>query len=90
MASLKELLSAKGSKVNLQFSTKEKEYFLQEAGFTDEEAEIFTLRSRGYTVLQISFIMTEKHGKELPSGQYTVSKVEARIRSLKKKIYNLL
>lgn len=90
MASLKELLSVKGSKVNLQFSTREKEYFLHEAGFTDEETEIFDLRSRGYTVLQISFIMTDRHYKELPSGQYTIGKVEARIRSIKRKIYKLL
>ena len=90
MATLKELLSEKGKKVNLQFSTKEKNYLLEEAGFTDEEAEIFNLRSRGYTILQISFIMSERHGKELPSGEYTIGKVEARIRSIKRKIYKLL
>lgn len=90
MASLKELLSVKGSKVNLQFSTKEREFFEHEAGFTDEELEIFRLRSRGHSVLQISFEMTELHGKEIPSGEYTVGKVEARIRSIKRKIYKLL
>ena len=34
----KEKLSVKGAKCNLQFSTKEREYFEREAGFTDEEA----------------------------------------------------
>ena len=86
MASLKEQLCVKGTKIKLQFSTKEQNFFLAEAGFTDEEREIFELRNRGYTVLQISFIMTERHGKELPSGEYKLSKVEARIRSIKKKM----
>lgn len=90
MASLKEQLLVKGTKVKLQFSTKEKEFFLREAGFTDEEKEIFDLRTRGYTVLRISFEMTDRHGKELPSGEYSLSKVEARIRSIKKKILKVI
>lgn len=46
MQDLKERLSVKGSKCNLQFSTKERLYYEQEAGFTDEEIEIFRMRSR--------------------------------------------
>ena len=40
MATLKEQLSAKGSKCNLQFSTREREYYEQECGFTDEELTV--------------------------------------------------
>lgn len=47
MESLKERLSVKGAKCNFQFTTKEKEYFEKEAGFTDEEVEVFRMRSRG-------------------------------------------
>lgn len=90
MAELKEALSVKGTKCNLQFSRSEREYFEQECGFTDEELEIFRLRSRGKSILQISFAMEELHGKELPGGQYSISKVEARIRSIKKKILKVL
>ena len=49
MESLKERLLVKGAKCNLQFSTKEREYFEQEAGFTDEEIEIFRMRFRGFS-----------------------------------------
>ena len=80
----------KGVKCNLQFPTAERQYYERECGFTDEELEILELRAKGKTVLQISFIMTDKHGKELPSGYYTVSKVEARIRSIKNKIRNIM
>ena len=34
--------------------------------------------------------MTDLHGKELPSGYYTVSKVEDRIRKIKKKILKVI
>ena len=80
----------KGKKNNLQFTTKEKEFFERECGFTDEELEIFRLRGRGKSVIEISFIMTDLHGKELPSGYYTVSKVEDRIRKIKKKILKVI
>lgn len=90
MENLKEILSTKGAKCNLQFTTAAKEYFEQECGFTDEELEIFRLRARGKSVLQISFIMEEKYGNLLPSGTYSLSKVEARIRSIKKKILKVL
>lgn len=90
MVSLKEQLLEKGAKVKLQFSTKEREFFEREAGFTDEELEIFRLRNRGFTVFNISLEMTERHGKELPSGEYTIGKVEARIRSIKQKMLRVL
>lgn len=90
MASLKEQLSVKGSKCKLQFSTKEREYFERECGFTDEELDIFRLRARGYSILRISFFMEEKYAKELTNGIYSVSKVENRIRSIKDKILKVL
>lgn len=83
-------LSTKGTKCKLQFTTSEREFFERECGFTDEELEIFRLRARGKSILQISFIMEDLHRKELPSGQYSVSKVEARIRSIKKKILKVI
>lgn len=90
MEKLKELLGEKGAKCNLQFSRKEKEYFEQECGFTDEELEIFRMRARGFSVLKISFEMERLHGNEHPSGTYSVSKVESRIRSIKDKILRIL
>lgn len=85
MASLKEQLSVKGSKCNLQFSTKEREYYERECGFTDEELNIFRLRSRGYSVVRISTILTEQYG-----FYYSLGKVESRIRSVKDKILAVL
>lgn len=77
MQDLKERLSVKGSKCNLQFSTKERLYYEQEAGFTDEEIEIFRMRSRGFSVIQISHEMTERHDK-----YFSVSTIEGRMTSL--------
>lgn len=34
--------------------------------------------------------MEEKYGKKNPGGQYSVSKVEARIRSIKKKMLKVI
>lgn len=85
MQDLKERLSVKGSKCNLQFSTKERLYYEQEAGFTDEEIEIFRMRSRGFSVVKISLEMAELHDK-----YYSVSTVEGRIRSIKDKILRIL
>lgn len=79
----------KGVKNNLQFTTSEKEYFERECGFTDEELEIFRLRGKGKTILQISFIMDELYGNENPNG-YSISKVEDKIRKIKKKILKVL
>lgn len=90
MENLKEQLAEKGHKCKLQFSTKEKEFFERECGFTDEELDIFRLRARGYSILRISFFMEEKYKKELTNGMYSVSKVESRIRSIKDKIIKVL
>lgn len=83
-------LSTKGAKCKLQFTRAERELFEQECGFTDEELEIFRLRTRGKSIIQISFAMEELYGKETPGGQYSVSKVESRIRSIKKKILKVI
>ena len=85
MANLREQLSAKGAKCNLQFSTKEREYYEREAGFTDEEIEVFRMRSRGYSVVKITHAMAELHDK-----YYSISTIEARIRSIKNKILRIL
>lgn len=90
MGNLKESLSARGAKCKLQFTRKEREYFESECGFTDEELEIFTLRNRGFSVLQIAVEMERLHGKEIPGGQYGIGKVERRIRSIKDKILRVL
>lgn len=87
MENLKEQLA---EKCKLQFSTKEKEFFERECGFTDEELDIFRLRARGYSILRISFFMEDKYKKELTNGIYSVSKVESRIRSIKDKIIKVL
>lgn len=82
---LKDLLSTPGAKCKLQFSTREREYFEQEAGFTDEELDIFRLRSRGFSVVRISMEMTDKYDKF-----FSTSTIEARIRTIKDKILALL
>lgn len=87
---LLNVLSTKGAKCKLQFTTSKREFFERECGFTDEELEIFRLRNRGKSILQISFIMEELYGKEIPGGQYSVSKVEARIRNIKKKMLKVI
>lgn len=85
MAGLKEQLSTKGSKCNLQFSTKEREYYERECGFTDEELRVFQLRTRGYSVTRIATLLTEEYGY-----YYTQGKVEARIRTVKNKILAII
>lgn len=85
MDGLKERLEEKGAKINLQFTTREKQYFEEECGFTDEEIEIFRMRSRGYSIVKISAEMAELHDK-----YYSVSTIEGRIRSIKDKILRVL
>ena len=85
MASLKEQLSEKGAKVKLQFSRREKELYENECGFTDDELAIFRMRTRGFSVVKIS------HEMESATGEYwSLSRVEARIRSIKDKILAVL
>ena len=85
MASLKEQLSEKGTKIKLQFTRKEREMYENECGFTDDELQIFRMRSRGFSIVKISMEMTEA------SGEYwSISRVESRIRSIKHKILSVL
>jgi hypothetical protein len=58
----------------------------EDCGLTDEELDILKLRARGYSVLQISFIMEDKYGKNRLDGRYSDKTVERRIRSIKNKI----
>lgn len=85
MDDLKARLKEKGAKVNLQFSTREREYYERECGFTDEEIEIFRMRSRGFSVVKISTEMAVLHDK-----YYSTSTIEGRIRSIKDKILRIL
>ena len=87
---LKSKLGTKGSKCNLQFTASERDYLINECGFTDEETDVFLLRTRGKTVLQISFILTDKYQNDLKGSFYTEGKVERRIRSIKEKILKVL
>ena len=85
MENLKERLSVKGTKCNLQFSTREREFYEREAGFTDEEIEIFRMRSRGWSIVKIAQEMFHKHDK-----YYSISTIDGRIRSIKDKILRIL
>lgn len=85
MADLKEQLAVKGTKCNLQFTRKEREYFETECGFTDEEVDVFCMRSRGFSVVKIMHEMEAKYNK-----YYSQSTIEARIRSIKDKILKVL
>lgn len=85
MGSLKERLVVKGAKCNLQFTRAEREYFEAECGFTDEEIEVFRMRSRGFSVVKIMHEMESLHNR-----YYSQSTIEARIRSIKDKILKVL
>ena len=85
MENLKEKLSVKGAKCKLQFTAKEREYFEKEAGFTDEELEIFRMRSRGFSIIKIAHEM-----EELYEHYYSVSTIEGRIHSIKQKMLRVL
>ena len=83
--SLKEQLKEKGAKVKLQFTRREREFYETECGFTDEELQIFRMRSRGFSVTKISMEMFDVTGE-----YWSISRVEARIRSIKNKILAVL
>ena len=85
MGDLKAQLGVKGAKCNLQFTRAEREYFETECGFTDEEIDVFRMRSRGFSVVKIMHEMASKHDK-----YYSQSTIEARIRSIKSKILKVL
>lgn len=85
MADLKERLAVRGTKCNLQFTRAEREYYETECGFTDEEIEVFRMRSRGFSVVKIMHEMEGLHNR-----YYSQSTIEARIRSIKDKILKVL
>lgn len=85
MEKLKEQLSVRGAKCNLQFTRAEREYFETECGFTDEEIAVFRMRSRGYSIVKIMHEMEQLYDK-----YYSQSTIEARIRSIKRKILKVL
>lgn len=89
MEHIKKMCSP-NAKCNFQFTKAEREYLETECGFTDEELEIFNLRAKGKSVLQISFILTEKYADDLMGYPYTEGKVERRIRSIKNKIIKVI
>lgn len=85
MDDLKARLGVKGAKCNLQFTRAEREFFEAECGFTDEEVDVFRMRSRGYSVVKVMHEMESKYGK-----YFSQSTIEARIRSIKAKILKVL
>lgn len=85
MDDLKARLGARGAKCNLQFTRAEREYYETECGFTDEEIDVFRMRSRGYSVVKIMHEMESRHNK-----YFSQSTIEARIRSIKTKILKVL
>lgn len=85
MDDLKARLGVRGAKCNLQFTRAEREYYETECGFTDEEIDVFRMRSRGYSVVKIMHEMESKHNK-----YFSQSTIEARIRSIKTKILKVL
>lgn len=85
MGDLKARLGVKGAKCNLQFTRAEREYFEAECGFTDEEVDVFRMRSRGFSVVKIMHEMESKYDK-----YFSQSTIEARIRSIKDKILKVL
>ena len=85
MDDLKARRGVRGAKCNLQFTRAEREYYETECGFTDEEIDVFRMRSRGYSVVKIMHEMESKHNK-----YFSQSTIEARIRSIKTKILKVL
>lgn len=85
MATLKKQLSEKGTKIKLQFSRQEREMYETECGFTDEELQIFRMRTRGFSITKISMEMAS-----ITDQYWSISRVEARIRSIKSKILAVL
>lgn len=82
--SIRRRLTTPHTKEKLQFPRELREQFERDCGFTDEELNIFRMRARGMSILQISFALqtdTELYGTE---------KVERRIRSIKNKIAAIL
>lgn len=82
---LKDQLRVKGAKCKLQFSTREREFYERECGFTDIELEIFRMRSKGFTVTKISIEL-----EQLTHEYWSNSRVESKIRSIKDKILRVL
>lgn len=53
---------------------------------TDEERAVLRYRARGYSLLEISFLMADEFGSRRPGGTYSDRTVDRRIRSIKNKI----
>lgn len=85
---LKEQLKTPYHKDKMQYPRAIREYILSEAGLTDEETDIFLMRSKGLTVLEISFEMETLYKSKYQ--QYGVEKVERKIRAIKNKIASIL
>lgn len=79
-------LTTPGARNLLQFPPEALEQLERRCAFTDEEREVLRLRARGYSLLEISFIMADRFGDRRPGGQYSDRTVDRRIRSIKNKI----
>ena len=85
---LKKQLKTPYHKDKMQYPRAIREYILSDAGLTDEERDIFLMRSKGLTVLEISFEMETLYKSKYQ--QYGVEKVERKIRAIKNKIASIL
>lgn len=67
----------------LDFNKFEYEYFLENCNFTDRQREIFNLRRRGLSIIEISMY----EGKFLPTSTSTVDR---EIQKIKNKILKVI
>ncbi len=79
-------LTTPGAKNPLHISPAALEELERLCPFTDEERAVLRYRVRGYSVLEISFLMQDEYGKRYPDGMYSDRKVTRRIRAIKNKI----
>lgn len=79
-------LTTPGAKNPLHIAPDDLAALERRCAFTDEERAVLRYRARGYSLLEISFLMQADFGARLPGGQYSDRKVDRRIRSIKDKI----
>lgn len=79
-------LTTPGARNPLLIAPEELDRIERRCPLTDEERAVLRLRARGYTLLEISFIMADRFGGRRPGGQYSDRTVDRRIRSIKDKL----
>lgn len=79
-------LTTPGVRNALRIAPDEIERIERVCPLTDEERAVLKLRARGFSLLEISFIMADEFGPRRPGGTYSDRTVDRRIRSIKDKI----